>query len=265
MRYDSFRGAGLLWEKILALSMFLQEVLKWRWRKYRTLGYDILRRTDRHWVVFSAMTCRCLWSPVPVTIQIYTTQTFGLSTRVSRVAVHSQQLVITSTTPPSPLISQPPNKPLHQQPPRPQNQRGRPRTNPHQPLQRTELHHLHPLPQTRHLLLDPRLGFLDLQLLPLGFFSDAALFEVQVELDGGLGAREFIAHAGRELGEVVGEALVGGERHGCVTGVEGEEFGAEFGEIDFLGVGGAVGVWWVENFSTNEGFQRVLRVKLEGG
>jgi len=58
---------------------------------------------------------------------------------------------------------------------------------------------------------------------------------------------------------------VGGERHGCVTGVEGEEFGAEFGEIDFLGVGGAVGVWWVENFSTNEGFQRVLRVKLEGG
>jgi len=58
---------------------------------------------------------------------------------------------------------------------------------------------------------------------------------------------------------------VGGEGHGCVTGVEGEEFGAEFGEIDFLGVGGAVGVWWVENFSTNEGFEGGLRVKLEGG
>jgi hypothetical protein len=57
---------------------------------------------------------------------------------------------------------------------------------------------------------------------------------------------------------------VGGEGHGCVAGVEGEEFGAEFGEIDFLGVGGAVGVWWVENFSTNEGFEGELRVKLEG-
>lgn len=35
-----------------------------------------------------------------------------------------------------------------------------------------------------------------------------------------------------------------GERHGGVGGVEGEELGAEFGEIDFLRVGGAVGVCW---------------------
>ena len=37
-----------------------------------------------------------------------------------------------------------------------------------------------------------------------------------------------------------------GEGHGGVGGVEGEELGAEFGEVDFLGVGGAVGVcgWW---------------------
>ena len=33
-----------------------------------------------------------------------------------------------------------------------------------------------------------------------------------------------------------------GERHGCVTAVEGEELGAEFREVDFLGVGAAVGV-----------------------
>ena len=33
-----------------------------------------------------------------------------------------------------------------------------------------------------------------------------------------------------------------GQSHGGVGGVEGEELGAEFGKIDFLGVGGAVGV-----------------------
>ena len=33
-----------------------------------------------------------------------------------------------------------------------------------------------------------------------------------------------------------------GERHGRVAAVEGEELGAEFREVDFLGVGAAVGV-----------------------
>ncbi len=57
-----------------------------------------------------------------------------------------------------------------------------------------------------------------------------------------MGATNFIAQAGGQFGEVVGEALVGGLRHGGVGGVEGEKLGAEFGEVDFLGVGGAVGV-----------------------
>lgn len=33
-----------------------------------------------------------------------------------------------------------------------------------------------------------------------------------------------------------------GESDGSVAGVEGEELGTEFGEVDFLGVGAAVGV-----------------------
>ena len=36
---------------------------------------------------------------------------------------------------------------------------------------------------------------------------------------------------------------MGGAGEGAVAGVEGEELGAEFGEVDFLGVGAAVGVW----------------------
>jgi len=35
---------------------------------------------------------------------------------------------------------------------------------------------------------------------------------------------------------------VGGQGHGGVGGVEREQLGAQFGEVDFLGVGAAVGV-----------------------
>lgn len=51
-----------------------------------------------------------------------------------------------------------------------------------------------------------------------------------------------VAEARVELGNIIGEAFVGGEGDGGVARVKGEEFGAEFGKVDFLGVGAAVGV-----------------------
>lgn len=82
------------------------------------------------------------------------------------------------------------------------------RNNSHQPLQRAKLDALHPLPQPGHLLLNPCLRLSDLQLLPFGLLPDPALFEVQVQLDAGLGAAHLVPQAGGQLGDVVAEAFV---------------------------------------------------------
>lgn len=136
--------------------------------------------------------------------------------------------------------------PLHQQPPSAQYQRRRARANTHEPLQRTELHPFHPLPQPRHFLLDPRLRLLDLQFLPLRLLSDPPFLQVQVQPYRSLGAPDLVAKPRIELRDFVGEAFVGGEGYGRVGGVHGQELGAEFGEVDFLGVGAAVGVYTTE-------------------
>lgn len=119
----------------------------------------------------------------------------------------------------------------------------RSKENSHQPLQGTELHRLHPFLQASRDLLDPGFRLLDLQFLALGLLPDASLFEIQIQLHRGLGAGDFIADARIEFRDVVGETLVGCGRGGCFVGVLGQELGAEFSEVDFLGVGAAVGVY----------------------
>ena len=118
----------------------------------------------------------------------------------------------------------------------------RARRDSHQPLKRTELDPLDPLPQPRHLLLDAGLRLLDLQLLHVRLLADPALLEVQVEAHAGLGAGDLVAQAAVELGQVVGEALVGGAGELALAGVGPLQLGAQAGEVDLLGVGGALGV-----------------------
>lgn len=113
----------------------------------------------------------------------------------------------------------------------------------HQPLQSAKLHALHPFPQPRHLLLDPGLRLLNLQLLHVGLLPDPALFQVQIQSHTRLRAADLVPQAGIQLGKVVGEALVGGAREEGLGGVGGEELGAEFSEVDFLSVCGAFGVF----------------------
>ena len=119
----------------------------------------------------------------------------------------------------------------------------RQKKNSHEPLQGAKLDALDPLSQAGDLLLDAGLGLLNLQLLHVGLLPDAALFEVQVQADACLGAADLVTEAGVELGQVVGQALVGGTGEEGFGGVGGEELGPELGEVDFLGVGGAFGVF----------------------
>jgi hypothetical protein len=66
----------------------------------------------------------------------------------------------------------------------------------HQPLQRTEFHALHPLPQPRNLLLDPRLRLLNLQLLHVRLLPYPPLLQVQVQPHTRLRPGDLIAEAG---------------------------------------------------------------------
>lgn len=122
--------------------------------------------------------------------------------------------------------------------------------NSHQPLQCTKLHPFYPLPQPSHLLLDPRLRLFDLELLPLGLLSDAALLEVQIELDAGLGAADLVAQTGIEFRQIISQSFMRRQSGRYIGGIEGQEFGTQFGEVDFLGVGAAVGFYGFAEDST---------------
>lgn len=121
--------------------------------------------------------------------------------------------------------------------------KGKERENPHQPLQRAKLHPFHPLPQSRYFLLDPRLRLFDLELLALGLLPDTALLEIEVKLDAGLSPTDLITQAGIEFCQIVGQSLVRGQRGRYVGGVEGQELGTKFGEVNFLRVVAAIGFW----------------------
>lgn len=88
--------------------------------------------------------------------------------------------------------------------------------------------------QRRHLLLDLGLRLLDLELLRHGLLANAALFEVQVEPDTSLGSTDLVAQPAVELGDVVGQALVGGPRCVGLGAVGREQLAAQLGEVNFL-------------------------------
>lgn len=66
----------------------------------------------------------------------------------------------------------------------------------HQPLQRTKLHALHPLPQPRNFLLNPRLRLFNLQLLHIRLLPNPPLLQIQIQPHARLRARYFISKAG---------------------------------------------------------------------
>lgn len=109
-------------------------------------------------------------------------------------------------------------------------------------------------------MLDPRLRFFDLELLPFSLLPDTALLEIEVELDTGLSPADLITQAGIEFGQIVGQSLVRGERGRYVGGVEGEQLGTKFGEVDFLRVVAAVGF-----YQKARGFSSVEQGGVEDG
>lgn len=116
-------------------------------------------------------------------------------------------------------------------------------SNSHQPLQCAEFYPLDPLPQSSHFLLDPRLRLFDLKLLPFRLLPDPALFEIQIQLNAGLGATDLITQAGIEFCQIVSEPLMRGERGRYVGGVQSEELRTKFGEVDFLRVVATIGIY----------------------
>jgi hypothetical protein len=120
--------------------------------------------------------------------------------------------------------------------------RNKKTSNSHQPLQRRKLDRLNPLPQPRHLLLNPRLRLLNAHLLPIRLLPDPALLQIQIESDRRLGAGDLVAEPAGQLGEIGAEALMGGAGELGFGRVGVHELGAEFGKVDFLRVGASFGV-----------------------
>ena len=117
------------------------------------------------------------------------------------------------------------------------------RKNSHQPLQGTKLDALDPLPQSGNLLLDPRLRFLDLKFLNIRLFPDPSLFEIQIQPDARLRASDLISESRIQFCQIVAQPLVTCPRQLGFGRVRREEFGTEFGEIDFLRVGASLGIF----------------------
>ena len=125
----------------------------------------------------------------------------------------------------------------------------------HEPLQRGKLDPLHPLPQPRHFLLNPRLRLLDLQLLHIRLLPDPSLLQVQIQPHTRLRPSNLVSQAGIQLGKIISKAFMRGPCELGLGRVGREEFGAELRKVHFLRVGRALRIW----------SSQILRPKTLGG
>ena len=102
---------------------------------------------------------------------------------------------------------------------------------------KTDLCPLDLRPQACDLALDPRVDLLDLELVQARLVPDAALLEVEVEPDAGLGPDDLLLERLLELLDLGQQPLVLGPHQREVLRFEQLELRLERGEVDRLGVG----------------------------